>query len=71
MVRFDRVAKASWALLFAVFVVVAALAEMRILAQQPAPGSAQQQAQDAAAPAAQGNAPPPVVRTDISGDGRW
>jgi len=56
MVRFDRVAKASWALLF----VVAALAEMRILAQQPA--------QDAGAPPAQTNAPPPIVRTDIAGD---
>ena len=56
MVRFDRIKKASWALLF----VVVGLAEMRSLAQQPAQG--------AAAPPAQDNAPPPVVRTDISGD---
>src|SRR5215207_3426942 len=55
MAGFERV-PTGWTLV----VVVAALIGARALAQQPAPAGA-------AAPVP-GDAPPPIVRTDISGD---
>ena len=63
MVSVKRVTKAGWALV----VLGAVLAGTRTLAQQPAQGAAA--AAQAPAPAtAQGNGPPPIDRTDISGD---